>query len=138
MKKLNLKSILLSGVIGTMMFDVFGLLMMGEWWDIPSLLSSKMGVPLFFGVLSHYLNGLFLVLLFSLVKDHLIGPNWLKPFLFISVQTVIIVWLFMFPMLDMGIGGMKGGAMMPVASLMRHWVFALPMVFFFKGQIKSE
>ncbi len=132
MKNLNFKSILLAGFIGTMMFDVFGLIMMGQWWDIPALLSGKMSAPLTVGVIAHYMNGFFLALLFSVSKDFLLGPNWLKPLLFISIQTVVIVWLFMFPMLDLGIGGIKGGMMMPIASLMRHWVFAVPMIFLFK------
>lgn len=132
MKELNFKNAILAGVIGTIMFDVFGWIMMGQWWDIPALLSDKMSAPLVFGVFSHYVNGIAMAVLFAMVQKHLIGPSWIRPFLFITIQTVVIVWLFMFPMLGAGIGGVNMGPMTPIASLMRHWIYVVPFVFLIK------
>lgn len=48
-----------------------------------------------------------------------------------TVQTVFGVWLFMMPLLDMGIAGLKSpmGMMAPVGSLLRHWGYGLVLAF---------
>ena len=33
----------LAGLVGTVVFDLLGFLMTGQWWDIPALLGGKLG-----------------------------------------------------------------------------------------------
>ena len=49
----------IAGVVGTIAFDFTGLLLTGEFWDVPKLLASKLvgDGPLLFGVGLHYLIG---------------------------------------------------------------------------------
>lgn len=39
-----------AGLVGTVAFDVLGLLLTGKWWDIPGLLGMKLGAGLAGGV----------------------------------------------------------------------------------------
>ncbi|WP_163377574.1 hypothetical protein [Cyclobacterium sp. SYSU L10401] len=41
MQSINWKNAIIAGIVGTVLFDVFGLLMSGEWWDIPVLFGSE-------------------------------------------------------------------------------------------------
>ncbi len=123
---------ILAGILGTLAFDILGLLlsaMMGNpsWWDVPRMLGMKTGFGLFGGVLQHYGNGAILAIIFAAIAPSLWGPHWLRAVLYISIQTVTGVWFFMMPLLDMGVAGVHSpmGMMMPVASLLRHWVYGL-------------
>lgn len=129
MKTINWKIAITTGVIGTILFDLFGFIMMGQWWDIPSLLGEKTGLGIVYGISAHFGNGILLAVLYAGIVNSLWGPMWLRPFVFITAQTVALVWLFMFPLLGAGVAGIKLGAMTPVASLMRHWVYAIPFLF---------
>lgn len=137
MKTINWKNAVLAGFAGTVLFDLFGLVMTGQWWDIPGILGEKTGLGIAYGVLGHYGNGVLLAILYSSLAPSLFGPAWLRPFLFITVQTIVLVWLFMFPLLGAGVGGINLGGMMPVISMLRHWVFVIPFVFILKDAINS-
>lgn len=137
MKAFPIKRVLLAGVTGTLFFDVFGLIvsaMMGNptWWDIPALLAGKLGLPLFFGVLTHYLNGIVLAVIYAAVAPFLWGSTWMRALTYITVETVLGVWLFMAPLLGMGIAGVNGpmGALFAAISLVRHWVYAIGLALF--------
>jgi hypothetical protein len=132
MKTINWKCAILAGAAGTILFDLFGLLMTGQWWDIPALLGEKTGLGMVYGVIAHYGNGILLAILIAGIAPSIWGPNWLKPFIFITVQTIALVWLFMFPLLGAGVAGIKMDPMTPVGSLIRHWVYVLPFLYFFK------
>ena len=129
MKTINWKYAILAGIAGTVLFDLFGLVMTGEWWDIPSLLGEKTGLGKVYGVFAHYGNGTLLAILYAGIAPSLWGPHWLRPFIFITAQTIALVWLFMFPLLGAGVAGSNAGPMMAIGSLMRHWVFVIPFVF---------
>jgi len=45
----------IAGIIGTVVFDLVGLIAMGQWWDIPALLAGKIGVGLYAVFVSHIL-----------------------------------------------------------------------------------
>lgn len=122
--KLDLKSTVIAGVAGTIAFDVAGLLLTGQWWDIPSLLGAKLGLGLAGGVVAHYGNGVLLALIYAAVAGLIPGPRWSRPFTFVSAHTVFGVWLFMLPLLDMGFAGLAVSAMIPVITLARHWAYA--------------
>lgn len=136
MKTINWKTATLAGAAGTILFDLFGLVMTGQWWDIPALLGEKTGLGMVYGVFAHYGNGIMLAILFAGIAPSIWGPNWLKPFIFITAQTIALVWLFMFPLLGAGVAGIKMDPMTPVGSLLRHWVYVLPFLYFFKPAAK--
>jgi len=129
MKTINWKLAIASGIVGTLLFDVFGLIMTGQWWDIPSLLGDKTGLGIVYGVFAHFSNGIYLAVLYAGIVNSLWGPMWFRPFLFITAQTIALVWLFMFPLLGAGVAGIKLGAITPVASMLRHWVYVIPFIF---------
>lgn len=136
MQTINWKKAILAGAAGTILFDLFGLVMTGQWWDIPALLGEKTGLGMVYGVFSHYGNGILLAILFAGIAPSLWGPHWLKPFIFITVQTIALIWLFMFPLLGAGVAGIKMDPMTPVVSLLRHWVYVLPFLYLFKPATK--
>lgn len=130
MKSINWKMAIIGGVLGTILFDLFGLVMGMGWWDIPALLGEKTGLGLAYGVVGHFGNGIMLSVLYAGIAPSLWGPNWIRPFIFATGETVALVWLFMFPLLGVGIAGLEaGGPMMAIGSLMRHLVYAAPLVF---------
>jgi hypothetical protein len=115
----------IAGVLGTVAFDLFGLVATGQWWDIPGLLGAKIGVGLVGGVLAHYGNGVLLAIIFAALLPLFWGPYWLRALQFITLQTIFGVWLFMMPLLGMGALGLTMGAAVPVISLLRHWAYGI-------------
>lgn len=129
MKTINWKHAVLAGIIGTVLFDLLGLILTGMWWDVASLLGEKTELGKVYGVLGHYGNGILLAVLYAGIAPSLWGPKWIRPYLFITVQTIVIVWLFMFPLLGAGVAGINNGPSMAIGSLLRHWAFATPFIF---------
>ena len=43
MNTINWKYAIIAGILGTILFDLAGLLLTGNWWDIPGLLGEKTG-----------------------------------------------------------------------------------------------
>ena len=124
---IDFRKAVLAGVAGTVAFDLAGFLLTGEFWDVPKLLASKLASdgPLFLGVGLHYVIGVTLAVLYAALAPSIPGNRWTRPLLYITAQTVLGVWLFMFPLVGAGPLGLKLGALVPVISLARHWVFAL-------------
>lgn len=129
MKSINWRNAILAGLVGTILFDLAGLVLAGEWWDIPALLGEKTGLGLAYGVFGHFSNGVLLAILYAGIAPSLWGPLWIRPFIFITVQTIALVWFFMFPLVDAGIMGLNVGPEMAIGSLIRHLIYAIPFVF---------
>ncbi|MBZ9730649.1 hypothetical protein LB467_13215 [Salegentibacter sp. JZCK2] len=125
--KINWKNAILAGVIGTFVFDLVGFLFTGQWWDIPTLLGAKTGLGLAYGVIGHFSNGILLAILYAGIAPSLWGPAWARTLLFVTAETVALVWLFMFPLLGAGIAGTKMGEMVPFISLLRHIAYGVPL-----------
>lgn len=123
--KINWKQVLPAGLVATLALDLSGLLLTGKWWDIPTLLGAKLGTGLAGGLVMHYGIGVVLAALFVAVAPSLRGPLTVRALTYMTVQTVMGVFLFMFPLLDLGVAGLKAGAMMPLISLARHLIYAL-------------
>jgi len=134
MHTINWKNAVLAGIAGTILFDVLGLIFTGQWWDIAALLGVKTGLGFAYGVFGHFSNGILLAILYAGIAPSLWGPNWLRPFIFITAQTIALVWFFMFPLLGAGVAGLEMGPMTPVASLLRHWIFVVPFIFLIKSK----
>jgi hypothetical protein len=140
MRTINWKNAIIAGLIGTLLFDIAGLIMSGQWWDIPAILGEKTGLGLAYGVFGHFSNGILLAILYAGIAPSLWGPYWLRPFIFITAQTVALVWFFMFPLLGAGVMGLNMGPEMAMGSLIRHWIYAVPFLFFINKELiaKSE
>lgn len=41
MKTINWTKAILAGILGTILFDIVGLIITGNWWDIPGILVQK-------------------------------------------------------------------------------------------------
>ena len=128
MNKINWKNAIIAGALGTLLFDLAGLVLTGNWWDIPGILGAKTGLGLTYGVIGHYSNGILLAILFSGLAPSLWGPKWLRPIIFVTAEMVALVWLFMLPLLGAGVAGLNMSPMMPVITFVRHLVFALPLI----------
>ena len=131
---INWKNAIIAGLAGTVLFDIAGLLFTGEWWDVPELLGAKTGLGFIYGVFGHYANGILLAILYAGIAPSLWGPNWLRPLIFMAAETIALVWLFMFPLLGAGIAGVNLSPMVPIVSLVRHLIFAIPLIFLLKSR----
>ncbi len=129
MHTINWKDAILAGLLGTILFDLFGLVMGMGWWDIPGLLGEQTGLGLAYGVFGHFSNGALLAILYAGIAPSLFGPKWLRPFIFITGQVVALVWFFMFPLVGAGVMGLEAGIDMTIGSLARHWVYVIPYIF---------
>lgn len=125
--KINWQNAIIAGVLGTLTFDIVGLLFTGQWWDIPALLGEKTGLGLAYGVAGHYANGILLSVLYAGIAPSIWGPKWARAAIFASAETVALVWFFMFPLLGAGIAGLKLSPMIPVLTMVRHWAYAIPL-----------
>ena len=123
--QISWKRTILAGLAGTLVFDGLGLLLTGQWWDIPGLLGTKLGTGLLGGIGAHYGNGAILALIYASIAPSLWGPGWARALTYITIQTIFGVWLFMLPLLGMGIAGLQVSALLPVITLVRHWGFGL-------------
>ncbi|MBT8308709.1 MAG: hypothetical protein KJN85_17360 [Maribacter sp.] len=129
MKKINWKMAIIAGLIGTILFDLVGLFLTGTWWDIPGILGAKTGLGLVYGIFGHYSNGILLAILFAGIAPSLWGPKWARAITFVVGETIALVWFFMLPLLGAGIAGLDMDPMMPIITLVRHFAYAIPLIF---------
>ncbi len=137
MKTINWKYAILAGFLGTILFDLIGLLITGNWWDIPSILGVKTGLGLAYGVIGHYSNGILLAILFAGIAPSLWGPKWARAITFVVGETIALVWLFMLPLLGAGVAGIEMDPMMPIITLIRHLAYAIPLIFLIQYDHKT-
>lgn len=121
----------LAGVVGTIVMDVIGLIVLGHW-TTPAMLGQKLGVGLAGGAVAHYLNGILLAIIYAGLAPSLWGPRWVRALTYITAQTVFGVWLFLMPLLGMGIAGLGSGSVAtPLVSLIRHWGYGLALAWLY-------
>jgi len=126
--KINWIKAIYAGIAGTILFDIVGWILTGQWWDIPGLLGAKLGVGLTGGLAAHYGNGVAIAIIYSAMAPSLFGPKWFRALSFVTAQTVMGVWLFMLPLLGAGIAGWDMGKLVPLITLARHFAFAVPLI----------
>ena len=136
--KINWQNAIISGILGTIAFDIVGYFFTGSFWDIPSLLGQKTELGFAFGLAGHYANGILLAILYAGIAPSLWGPNWFRSLTFVTGETIALVWFFMFPLLGMGVAGLKAGNMMSIISLVRHFAYAIPLYYFIHEFRKSS
>lgn len=128
----------LAGVAGTVLFDLVGLLLAGTWWDIPGVLAEAIGVPFPVALFMHYGNGVALAVLYAAIAPSLFGPQWLRATLFVTLETIVLVWFLLFPLLGLGVAGLGGGILYPILSMTRHWAYAVPLIYFLREEPELE
>lgn len=121
----------MAGVVGTAAFDLLGLLANGKW-STPAMLAAKLELPFVGGVAAHYGNGVLLAIIFAGVGPSLWGPNWFRGLTYMLAEEIFGVWLFLNPILGMGVAGLKAGPMVPIISLAKHLVFGLVLAFLYR------
>jgi len=126
----------LAGVLGTILFDLVGLAFTGTWWDIPHVLADAIGLPFPIALLMHYGNGVALAAIYAALAPSLFGPGWLRALLFTTLETIMLVWFLLLPLLGLGIAGLEGGLIFPILSMVRHWAYAVPLAYYFR--VESE
>jgi hypothetical protein len=132
-----LENALLAGILGTILFDLVGLLLTGNWWDIPRTLGVKTELGLAYGVIGHYSNGILLAILFAGIAPSLWGPKWLRPIIFVTGEMIALVWFFMLPLLGAGVAGLDASPMMPVITFLRHLAYAIPVILLIQYDYKT-
>ncbi|MDF1814777.1 MAG: hypothetical protein P1V20_21405 [Verrucomicrobiales bacterium] len=137
-KKINWFKSIIVGIVGTILFDLVGLIMTGTWWDIPGVLSKAIGVSFPVALLMHYGNGVALAAIYAALHPSMVGPGWFKALAFTTLETVMLVWFLLFPLLGLGIGGFEGGLIYPVLSMIRHWVFAIPLAYSCRAELEPD
>jgi len=125
-----------AGVLGTVVFDLVGLVVSGTW-STPMMLGAKLEIGLAGGVVAHYVNGILLAIIFAGVGPSLWGPNWLRGLTYMFIQQIFGVWLFLNPILGTGIMGLKAGPMAAVLSLARHLAFGLVIAWVYPVAARS-
>ena len=128
--KINLRQAVLAGIVGTVVVDLLGFVFTQQFWDIPTLLGTKLGAGLAAGVVLHYGIGVVLAIIYAALAPSLPGGRYVRPLIYATVETVLGVYLFMFPLVGAGPFGLGLGAMVPVISMLRHWGFAAALGFF--------
>jgi hypothetical protein len=130
---INWKRAVLAGIAGTLVFDLFGLLVIGQWWDVPELLGAKMGLGLAAGVVGHFANGILLAVIYAAISPSLWGPGWVRALTYMTLETVFGVWLFMLPLAGAGVAGLGLGLgiLVPLMTLVRHWLFGLVLAWLY-------
>ncbi len=136
--KINWIKALLAGVIGTLLFDITGFLFTSTWWDIPNVLASAIGVPLPVALLMHFGNGVALAAIYAALAPSLPGPGWFRALCFTTLETIMLVWFLLFPLLGLGIAGLEGGIIFPILSMSRHWLYAIPLAYYFPVNREQE
>ena len=123
----------LAGIIGTVLFDIIGFFFTGTWWDIPGVLANAIGLPFPVALAMHFGNGVALAAIYAALSPSLIGPSWFRALCFITLETVVLVWFLLFPLLGLGIAGLGGGIIFPILSMIRHWAYAVPLAYYFRA-----
>ncbi|MFN8526715.1 MAG: hypothetical protein U0821_26725 [Chloroflexota bacterium] len=127
--RIDWRRAIISGIAGTVAFDISGLILAGMLWPEPHLLAEKLGLPLAAGVMGHYANGMLLAVLYAGLAPSLIGPSWFRSITFFTAETVFGIWLFMLPLVGLGPLGLQMGVAFPIIVLVRHWILALVVGF---------
>jgi hypothetical protein len=137
MNTINWKNAIIAGAVGTLLFDIVGWFITGQWFDIPTILGAKTELGFTYGMIGHYSNGILLAILFAGIAPSLWGPKWLRPLIFVGGETVALVWLFMLPLLGAGVAGLNMSPMMPAITLVRHLAYAIPLIFLIQYDLKA-
>lgn len=130
-RKIEWTRAVLAGLAGTVAFDLLGVLANGKW-STPAMLAAKLELPFAGGVAAHYGNGVLLAIIFAGVGPSLWGPNWLRALTYMLAEEIFGVWLFLNPLLGIGVAGLKMGPMTPVISLAKHLLFGLVLAVMYR------
>ncbi len=131
--KINFQKAVAAGIAGTILFDLAGFALTGTFWDIPALLGAKLfGEGGFIsGVIAHYGNGIMLAVIYAGLAPSLKGNDFVRSLTYITAQTVVGVYFFMFPLLGLGVFGYKAGFALAGITMVRHWAYAVALAWLY-------
>ena len=131
--KIDFQKAVIAGVAGTILFDLAGFALTGVFWDIPALLGAKLfGEDGFIpGVIAHYGNGIALAVIYAGLAPSVRGNDFVRSLTYITAQTVVGVYFFMFPLLGLGVFGYKTGFALAGIALVRHWAYAVALAWLY-------
>jgi pimeloyl-ACP methyl ester carboxylesterase len=89
-------------------------------------------------VTGHFGNGIAIAIIYAALVPSLFGPNWARGLSFATVQTIMNVWLLLYPLLGLSIAGLEAGCAPAVISLVRHYFFILPAIFLLRVDTGEE
>lgn len=137
--RIHWKRAILGGLLGTLTFDVLGLLLTGQWWDYPALLAQLQGTGLFGGVLHHYLNGVILAINYASLIRSLRGSRWDRALTYMTIEGIVGAWLIALPLAGVGLADLIAEPLLPLITLVRHWGYGLVLawVYPFPDQVGS-
>ena len=128
--KINWTNAIIAGIIGTIAFDILGFLFSGTWFSTAKLIANKTELGIVYGMFGHYGNGILLAILYAGIAPSLFGPNFFRAQLFSIAETVVLVWLFIFPLAGAGIAGLDISVMVPIESFVKHFAYGIALWYF--------
>jgi hypothetical protein len=123
--RIHWKRAILGGILGTIAFDVLGLVLMGQWWDYPALLAELLDTGLVGGVIHHYLNGVILAVNYACVVPSMRGSRWRRALTYMTVEAIVGAWLIALPLAGVGLADLIAEPLLPFLILVRHWGYGL-------------
>jgi hypothetical protein len=138
--KIDFQKAVIAGVAGTILFDLAGFALTGVFWDVPALLGAKLfGEDGFIpGVIAHYGNGVALAVIYAGLAPSFRGNDFVRSLTYITAQTVVGVYFFMFPLLGLGVFGYKTGFALAGITLVRHWAYAVALAWLYPVTERPE
>lgn len=145
--KLSINSAIVAGLTATTAMTLFTFMapLMGLEMDIPAMLASTMGAPVFVGWIAHFMIGIVLALSFASVYSPNFGSeNKLKSGVIFSIIPWLMAQIIIMPMMSVMngeefISGLfSGSVILAFASLMGHVVFGAVLGALYKADAITE
>lgn len=130
--KFEFKSALLAGFVGTAAMTIFTFMapLMGFEMNIPKMLASTMGLPIFFGWLAHFMIGEILAISYAAIFLKTINADpGIKSGALFSLLPWLAAQIMVMPMMSIMNGGdylsgfFSGSILITSASLMGHLIY---------------
>ncbi|MBI2608358.1 MAG: DUF1440 domain-containing protein [Deltaproteobacteria bacterium] len=134
MNTIQFPKAVISGILGTGAFTVFTQLQSFIGFpqgDIPMMLSSFLGAPLFIGWLMHFGIGIALAIIYAFLSNKLPFCGW-KQGAFYGIFPWLMAMFLVMPMMGMPV--FTGSFLMATASLIGHIIYGASVGYVYIGQ----
>ncbi|HUX60150.1 MAG TPA: DUF6789 family protein [Ignavibacteriaceae bacterium] len=145
--QINLNSAIVSGIAATAAMTLFMFMapLMGLKMNIPAMLASTMGLPIVFGWIAHFMVGIILALIYSLIylritkrKGSLKSGAVFSLFPWLMAQIVIIPMMSVMNGMSFMTGLFSGSLLLAMASLAGHLIYGIVLgMLYNSGEEKS-
>ena len=132
--QINLKSAIVSGIAATAAMTLFMLMapLMGIKMNIPAMLATTMGLPIVFGWIAHFMVGIILALIYSLIylritkrKGSLKSGAAFSLFPWLMAQIIIMPMMNVMNGMSFMTGMFSGSILLAMASLAGHLIYGI-------------